>query len=184
MTAALKLYEATDALATVREWIEEHADEILAAGGELPPELAELVDLAESQFEAKVERVGLFIREQEATADGIEGEAKRLLARASTHRNVVTGLKAYLKRQMEAAGRDKVERPLITAALQRNSQPSVRLADGCTLDQPETREALGDLCVPHVSYQLDRAAIVQRHKAGTPLPDILSVETGRHLRLR
>src|SRR5690606_22994620 len=62
----LKLYEHVDQYQVVLDWIEEHAAEIEAAGGVLPPELEELLDQAEGALQEKVERVALVIQNLKA----------------------------------------------------------------------------------------------------------------------
>jgi chromosome segregation ATPase len=120
MTATVTLYERTEALRLVDEWIAEHEEEILAAGGDLDalPELRALLDQAEGDFKDKVERVALKVRELTATADAVKAEADRLKNRVNALDNAAASLKEYLKRNMEAVGVQKVNGLLATVAVQ------------------------------------------------------------------
>jgi hypothetical protein len=118
--ATLRLYEATDALEQVREWLEEHLDEIAAAGGEIPPALDELLTQAEGDFEKKVERVALFIQERLGQAKIIREEAKRLADRAAREERTAETMKRYLLVNLQRANRKKVEGKLVDVRVQAN----------------------------------------------------------------
>ena len=119
--ATLRLYEATDALDVVREWMDEHADEMIAAGGEIPEALSLLLDQAEGDFATKVERVGLFIQERLGQAKMVKDEASRLHARASQIEKQVESLKRYLLLNLMRANRKKVEGKLLDVRVQANA---------------------------------------------------------------
>lgn len=183
---ALRLYEAVDALETVRAWIYEHEEELLAAGGDLDalPELRDLIDQAEGQFAEKVERVALFIRELLTSAKAVDEEAKRLALRAAHYTKAAESLKAYLKAQLIRADEPKVEGRLVTVRIQANP-PAVKH----TLDQAALRSLLdqapfGD-CVRIVpeTYALDTRAIVDLWKAKAALPTGVEVTVGAHVRI-
>lgn len=181
--ASLKLYDATDALLDVRVWLEEHSDEIIAASGELPPELAELLDLAEGQLEAKVERVALYVRELIATADAIDSEAKRLAARAKAARNTADGLKGYLKAQLERVGMTSVKGVLATVRIQKSRAPMTRWLGPALLDDvwgvPQYQRFMHRI----TTYRLNVDAVVQAKQAGEVLPEGIACEYHTHLRL-
>lgn len=175
----LTLYDATDALLTVREWLEE-------SEGELTPEIEALLARAEGDFETKCERVALFIREQEAEAAAIEQEVARLALRLKARQRTATNLKAYLQREMERAERVEVKRPLVTLRLQKSAPAvtAVLVGDG---DLPALR---GDpawapfLAEVPASVRLDRKALIDAWRAGQPIPAAVTVEQRLHLRLR
>lgn len=173
----MKLYEATDALATVDAWILEHADEILANGGELTPELEALLNEAEGTFDAKVEKVALKVRELIAEADVVKVEADRLTQRAKTAKNAADSLKAYLHRQMDEAGKVQVKGTLVTVALQKNPP---RVVTERSAPESEGRFVA---MVPAL-YEWNKDAIKDAHKAGEPLPEGVTVEQGMSLRIR
>lgn len=179
----MKLYEAVEALGTVNAWIEEHGDDLLASGGELSPELAELLDQAEGDFAEKVERVALKVRSLDAEATAIKVEETRLAQRRKAREHAAESLKQYLHRALEMAGETKVAGELVTVAIQKNP-PSVK----GLLDDAEL-EAMASCGSPFVSvipvtYALDRKSVVSAHKAGEPIPEGLSVVQGTSLRIR
>lgn len=119
---SMKLYEAVEALAIIDELIEEHAAAIAAAGGDIMavPAIAELLDQAEGDFATKVERVALKVRELAGAALIVKAEEARLTARRKAYDNAAEGLKGYLLRSLQAAGKTKVEGKLATVAIQKN----------------------------------------------------------------
>lgn len=181
MPTTLKLYETVHDLAVVRAWVDEHADELLANGGELPPALAALLDAAEGAFTEKVERVALFIRETLATAEAVKAEATRLTQRAKTLTHTADALKAYLHRELDRAGRDKVAGTLATVALQRNSQPTVTCAVPVETLPPAFVTVPAPIQPPAV---LNREAVLAAVEAGAALPEGVTCVTGRHVRIR
>lgn len=121
MATMLRLYEATDALAQVSEWLDEHSDEMIAAGGEIPTALAELIDQAEGDFATKVERVGLFAKERLAQAKMVKAEADSLAARAKRLESQGEAMKRYLLLNLQRANRKKVEGKLLDVRVQANA---------------------------------------------------------------
>lgn len=164
---ALRLYEITDALQAI-------AEELIDNAGELTPELTARLDALEGAFDAKVERVALYVRNLEAQADVAKGEAVRLQLLATVRGNAASRLRDYIKTQMEAANRPKVETGLIVARVQKNGQPSVK-CDGDPATLP--------LAYQRTRVELNRAAVIEAWRAGLQLPAGLSVETHTHLRL-
>lgn len=175
----MKLYESVAALAIVTEWLEE-------SGGELTPEITELLDAAEGDFEAKVERVALYIKTLDAEAAAIKAEEQRLAARRKARENGADRIRTYLENWMTAAGKESVKTPLVTAAIQ-NNPPSVV----CELDD----EALVELAENGFSYvtaktvvSLDKKAILADAKQvdgyQAALPTGIRVQQTRSLRIR
>lgn len=186
MATGLKLYEAVEALGLVNGWIDEHADELLAAGGELSPELAELLDQAEGDFAEKVERVALKVRSLEAEAAAIKVEEARLSQRRKAVENAAASLKQYLHRGLDAAGEKKVKGTLVTVALQANP-PAV--AGELTREQLEERYMESKGADPFVtlvpeSFTLNKKAVLEAFRAERPLPEGVSVVQGVSLRIR
>jgi vacuolar-type H+-ATPase subunit E/Vma4 len=181
MTAAtVRLYDLAEAREILSQFLEE-------TEGEVTPEIEALLDQLDGQVTEKVERVGLYIREQVVTAAAIKEEEQRLSARRKALERAVEGLKNYLQRQMERLGKTKVDGLLCTVALQK-SPPSVR----CTLDGfglvqllesgDETKASLVTL-VPE-SYKVNGTAVLAAYKAGQELPNGIAVEQGQHVRIR
>ncbi|MDB4884053.1 MAG: hypothetical protein JWL95_2819 [Gemmatimonadetes bacterium] len=186
----LRLYEATAALNQVREWLVE-------SEGEWTPEIEALMDLAEGDFAAKAERTALFIRELATDAETIlsvagplEREAKRAKARANAKQRAVDSLKSYLVRQLEAAGKTKVEGLFAIVRLQNNPKAAVTGAGALTQD---TLEQLHDAGSPFARYvpptvgrfEVDADAIAAAWKADNAitLPEGVTVTQPQHLRI-
>ena len=119
------LAERADALATVNDWIAEHADEVLLNGGALPPELEQLLDEAEGDFRTKVERVAFKRRELQGHRDRAKAEQDYYAQRARMWGNADESLRSYLQRAMKRAGETSVKTALATVWLQA-SPPSLR----------------------------------------------------------
>lgn len=170
------------ALADMRDAL----DALLAeTEGEVTPALDALLEELDGKVEDKIERVGLYIREQLATATAIEEEVKRLGARVAAHKRAAEGLKEYLKRQMERLDKKKVDGLLCSVAIQKNSQPSVtttlEFADLYAAD--ETRPYV--IRAEVVQYKLDRDALLAAWKAdANSVPAAIVVELGSHVRIR
>jgi hypothetical protein len=176
---SITLYETVNALAIVTEWLDE-------SGGEITPEIEDLLAEAEGDFTTKAERVALYIRSLDAEAEAIKAEEARLAARRKVRENGAERLKGYLHRWIEAAGRDSVKTPLITAAIQTNP-PKVE----CDLQEGDLVE-LGANGLSYVksteviTISLDKKAILADHKAGTlqGLPAGIRVTQSTSLRIR
>lgn len=167
MTATLKLYQVVDELALIGEQLEEN-------GGELTPEIDAQLMALEGAFQQKVERVVLFMRNLDATAAAADGEANRLAEIGKRKRAVAARLKEYLKTQMEFAGIPKVETPLCSVRIQKNSRPSISYAG--ELDTlPEGFIRITRSFDSNVAYAL--------FKAGGEMPVGVVVEVGSHLRV-
>lgn len=163
--ATLKLYELVNAY-------EQIADVLIENGGELSPDLSAQLDAIEGAFEAKVERVALYVRNLLATASAADGEAERLAALARSRRRAAEGLKGYLMAQLDRVEKPKVETPLVVVRIQKNSRPSIQWP--ATDPIPETYQ--------RVTVSLDGQKAYTDWKAGT-LPEGFVVEQGRHLRI-
>jgi Siphovirus Gp157 len=187
MTAStLKLYEATDAIEIVRDWILEHDEEMRANEGVLPDELAELLAQVEGDFAQKAERTALFVRELLSTAKGIKEEEDRLVKRRRAMEHAADRLKRYLEANMLEAEKMRIDGKLVTLRIQMNP-PSV----ACALAE----EALKKIYLTVVSdafpivkrvpesYVLDRRAVLDAHKLGQKLPAGIEIERGASLRI-
>lgn len=144
----LTLYDISERLHSIEAFIDENADAIIAAKGDLDaiPGLVEQLELVEGEFTAKVERVVLFIQNR-AALEGVRRKQAESFARmADVDRNVVASLKAYLVRCQRRAGKPKVETSLVISRVQKNSAQSVERAK-----EAATLEAIHDLA----AYRLD-----------------------------
>jgi len=180
-TPMLKLYEHVDQYQIVLDWIEEHAAEIEAAGGVLPPELEELLDQAEGALHEKVERVALVVQNLKANAEAAQAEAKRLQAIARTYERQAEALKTYLHVQLQRAGLDRIEAPRAKVRVQLNGRPTIRPADPNNIPEPYRK----------VVITFDSEAAYRDLKERGLIPagpgrvevDGLLVERGTHLRI-
>ncbi len=159
-------------------------DEALAATeGELSPEAEAQLAALDIAANEKIESVALYIREQLAQAEAIEAEAKRLQDRARARLNAAKSLKDYLAREMERLGKDKMNGVLVTVAMQ-NNPPSVK---GDL--EPATLAEMMDTAPTFVryapaSYALDRRAVLDAYKRGETIPEGLTIEQTKSLRIR
>lgn len=164
----LHLWEITEAEEAL-------AAKLAAAGGEISPELEAEWDLLQGTFDAKAERVALYIKELEANAASAASERDRLdgIARALTNR--AKHLKGYLFHHMTLTQRTKVETHRVTVRIQSNGgKPSFRWT-GTVDNVPEAFR--------RVTVEVNRAAVEEAYKAGS-LPDGFVVEPkGTHLRI-
>lgn len=185
MTATLHLYEITDALNVVREWIYENDEAIRAAEGALPDELAELLNGAELDFKAKAENVALFIRELVSNAKAVKEERDRLDARAKHYERAAESLRTYLKFQMQLADIPKVDGKLVTVRLQK-SPPAVKvLVDQDTLGRmrAELHTVLFVKTIPE-TFTVDTDYAKAVWKNGGALPEGIEVTQSSHVRIQ
>jgi len=176
----LKLHEYVDELEDALAWIAEHEEEIVAAGGELPPELSELLERVEGDLKEKVRRVALVILNLTASARAASAEADRIAAMARSYERQAESLKRYLMFQMQRAGATRVETPTVKVRIQKNTRPSIRCASA---EIPEEFR--------RVRVEFDSQAAYKALKAANRLPQEpgrvqvggLVVELGQHLRI-
>lgn len=163
----MRLHEIPEAYRLVEARIEE-------AEGELSPELEQALDTIEGALEDKVDAIGVLATEAKGRAAFFAEEAKRLAERSRVESNRADNLREYLKKTLEAMGREKVQGKRFTVRIQRNGIPSI------TFDVPAER-----LPEPFriLTYVPDRDAVKAAWKAGETLPDGVSVVLGRHLRI-
>lgn len=180
MTQVMKLYEIGSKYDNEYDKI---TRQLIENGGELTEELAYVLDHVGDDFEAKVERVALHIKNIGVSADRYEAEAgavmkevDRLRGHARVLKASAKNLERYLKRNMEPRGFKKIQGELITVSIQK-SPPRVNPVPD------EFLPTLGERWVS-TTYKLNKTEIVAAHKAGESLPEGVSVEQGTHLRIR
>jgi hypothetical protein len=194
MTAtALHLYEATDAIEIVRDWILEHDEELRANEGALPDELAELLAKVEGDFNTKAERVALFIRELLTTAKAIKIEEERLYARRKSMETAGDRLKRYLEMNMLIAEKMRIDGKLVTLRVQKNP-PSLHRDRELSQEELATLHSVDSTLVlfTPASYALNGSAVIAVSRktddkgkvVGYECPiDGLRVEQGASLRI-
>lgn len=92
----MKLYELTE----IYENIENLDDDV---------DVASALATVEGELEDKLESIAKVIKNLDATAKACEDEEKRLKAQKQAAKKRVDGLKRYVKDNLEAMGKDKVE---------------------------------------------------------------------------
>lgn len=118
--------------------------------------LKENLALIKDQIEDKVENIGKVILTLKADIDCIESEGNRLADRQEAMEQKVDWLKAYLLREMTAAGIDKLQRPIVTVSLRR-SPPSCEVVDA-------TQIPVIFLHIIPEQLELDKRAIINHFK--------------------
>ena len=179
----MKLYECVTAYQTALDWIDEHPVMLAEAGGEIPHDLAELIDSTEADLNQKVENVALVIRNQQVEADAIKAEASRLADLAASRQRQVDSLKAYLRYEMDRAGVSKVEGALVKVRVQKNGRPSMKLADPDFIPEVwrktvvtfDSQEAYQRLKVAGVLDELKDSDTIEKYG--------VIVTQGKHLRI-
>lgn len=151
--------------------------------GELTPELEAEMAALDVAANEKIENVGLYIREQLATAEAIQTEAKRLQDRAAAKLNAAKSLKAYLEREMARLGKEKVNGVLVTVALQNNPPSVVGEVDAQALWK-FGGDMAGFVRYTPEAFALDRRVVLQAHKAGQAIPEGLEITQTKSVRIR
>lgn len=175
-----QIFDETDALAHVRRWIEDNPEALAAAGGELPPELAALLDEFEGPFNDLRAREAAFIKELRLAVDNVRLARKALADRIATMSGLVDGFEARLKEKMRAAGVKRVENAVAWARLQGGSW-SVHQAltqDELLAIRLETPRFVR--VVPE-RLELDARAVIEANALGEPIPAGVTVTKGETL---
>lgn len=111
----MRLYEITEAYANL-EAIEDDVDVSSALAN------------VEGALEDKLESIAKVIKNLEAMADAYEDEERRLRTKKQAAKKRVEGLKRYVKDNLEAIGKDKVEAGIFKWSLQ-YSPPKLVITD-------------------------------------------------------
>lgn len=164
---SMRLYEISEEMEAIAATLEDN-------GGELTPELAELLQGWSDAFETKVERVVAVIRNFEATAEAVASEVKRLQALKRSRERAAEGLRVYLRDQMVRASRDEVELPICRVAVRTSSTPTI------------TWEGEGMFPMAYAKVrdpELDKESLKAAWKEGI-LPDGFKVDFSKYVELR
>jgi hypothetical protein len=190
------LGERAEALDILDGWIRENEDEVVAAHGELPAFLFELIEQAEGDFKAKAARVARYILKLDGEAAQVDAEIERLGQRLRVRRNAAARLREYLFRQMRATGVADASDPFVTVKLQK-SPPKVTVDPSVTpfelqlmYDQTQDHNNEGGeerrqfVRYTPAQYDVDKRAVLAAHKAGEALPAGFAVTQDESLRIR
>jgi hypothetical protein len=179
--AVRPLYEAVNEYSAILDWIEDNAEEIKAAGGELPPELERLMDEMEGDIKVKVSRMGLVRHNIARLAGNAKAEADRLTARHDSYLRQKDALDKYMLRCLDVIGASKVETATATVRWQRNSSPSI----SCEGEIPEPfRRVKVELDGTAAKAWLKERGLLPTEPTKEPVQvEGLTVTLGRHLRV-
>lgn len=154
--------------------------------GELTPEIEAQLDALGFAADEKIERTAIVIRRLEAESRAVNEEAQRLSERASARVNRAKSLKSYLEREMARLGKEKVEGLTATVAMQKNG-PSVKgdlAPDQVKALWDKGGDSAGFVRYTPASFALDKKVVIEAHKKGYRIPDGLTVEQTKSLRIR
>jgi hypothetical protein len=145
--------------------------------GVVEESLEDLWERNDQELPEKIEGWGHYLNALEADVEVIDAEIRRLTERKRVRQNEYDRRRAFLMAQMESVGLDRVERPLLTVAIQ-NNPPAVR----CYVSP----EALPEAYRREIPARLeaDKKALLAAYKAGAALPEGVYVERTRSLRIR
>jgi|GEM_PF-3238176 len=178
----LQVFDETDALSLVREWIENNPDALTESGGVLPNELEQLLARFEGPFNDLRARDAAFIKELRLNVENLIAARMAVAARVARLQGWVDALEERLFAQLKAAGVKKVSNTVASAWTQRSS-PAVKHA--------LTEEQLAALYETHCEFvrmipmrlELDSRAVLAAYKAEQPIPDGVEVVQSEHLRI-
>lgn len=176
MSATLKGYELAGEWAALDELL-------LETGGELTPEIEQLLEQLEGTTTEKLEKIGLVAQRYVNDAKAIALELERLTARKQTFENGAKKMKSYAGRILDAIGKPSVKGVLCTVAWQNNAESVVG-----ELTEEQLRELA--FVAPQIvriipeKLELDRRAALEYSREGNALPEQLTIERGRHVRIR
>lgn len=187
-TLTRPLYKHVDDYLSLLSWMDDNADQLTAAGGELPDGIADRLDQIEGSIQEKVERTALVIRNLQRNADGAEAEERTLRTLKTAYRRQAEYLKAYLKHTLRRAAIDRIDAPRAKVWIQTSATPVVRPTNPDRIPakylipptpQPPTFDrdtALADLRA---------AGLIPNGPTDEPLEiDGLTIERGCHVRIR
>lgn len=170
------LYKIADARQILDRRLEE-------SEGVLTPELEAELDALDQSADEKIERVALYLREQQLAADLVKQEEDRLALRRRAHLTTVDALKGYLLTQMQRLEKDKVRGKLLTVAVQANPPKVVGDVPPEVLATWHGTGATWVKMTP-ASFTVDRAKVLELVRAGHEPPIGLSVVQEQGIRIR
>jgi hypothetical protein len=125
-------------------------------------------------LQEKAQGVELVARAAEMHCPAIDAEIERLQKLKAQRQKIAAGLREYLKAQMEVAGIDRIECPLLKLSIKKNN-PAVEVLD-------EMAVPAGFWVTPEAKQppaRLDKIAIARAIKAGQDVPGAQLVQHTR-----
>jgi hypothetical protein len=126
--AKLTLRDGVDLLAHVRDYIEEHIDEIELNGGALPDDMIAILDEVDAAMADRVDALAFKIDEFTGYAVSAGATKDRAARRERVWKNAIKAMKAYGKFQVERNGGEPLKGSSATLRLQKNGQASTEIA--------------------------------------------------------
>lgn len=108
-----KLYELSTELAKIH-------DELITADGELTPDLEKRLDEVNLALTQKATGLRKWLVNIDGDIDALDAEISRLQKIKTVHKHLYERLKAYIKLNMEVAGKPKIETPIGTFSIAKN----------------------------------------------------------------
>ena len=169
MESSPKLYEIGGA-------IQEIDDRLTETEGILDDETEAALDALEGAFNDKVEVCVKAYRNHKAESEMFKNEAARLKRRAEIHNNAAESLRGYMEAVMRRANIKKAGTELHSARFQKNPARVVLPPDFNPAELP----------VRYVRTKLepDKKLMLEDHKAGAELPEMVKVEQTESLRIK
>ena len=153
----MRLYELAQNYAQLLETAEEMESDALV----------DTLESLQDAIEEKAENIAKLVKNLEADVKIIKEEEQRLAERRRAIEVKIERLKAYLQKQLETAGIEKVKRPTITVAIQSNP-PSVDVIDEKVIPS--------DFLIPQAP-KVDKRSILERLKKGEAIPGVTLKQT-------
>lgn len=147
----MTLYELSEQYAQLMEAIE---------NGEIPEEaIADTLEGLTGDFDEKADNIACIIKNELAIADRIKYESDQMYDRMTAHKNRAKFLKEYLSKQMQHAGRKKIE----TARNCISFRPSTRTVID---DEKYLVREHPDYCESTIAYKVNKTAVRDALKSG------------------
>ena len=160
----LKLYEFPAAYRSIWDRVEEDDDATSEAVAEA---LKAEFDSLEGAYAEKIENIAKLIQSLSAGRDAVDGEAKRLGARAAAMARKIDWLQGYLVDSLREVGHTKIEGDILNVTLATNQRVELD-------SQEQVPEEFRRVVTSEV---IDKREIRQRLKDGDDIPGARLVET-------
>ena len=130
----LTLRDTTDLFLAINRWVEEHIDELELNGGALPDDLAALLDQVDAAQHERADAIAAKLDEFTGFVATARATKDRAARRQRVWENTISAIKAYVLRELDRLGVDRIRGATAVLRAQRNGQPSVEChVDGADL---------------------------------------------------
>lgn len=163
MAVAFKLYELSANIEQVLNMMEDGTEG-----------LQDTLDALDMAFDDKVESIIKLWRHKTAERDAVKAEIYRLSERMNKYDRDAKWLHEYVEREMKRAGKERINTPLFTIAMQSNP-PSVNVLDESAVPDEFWREK--------VDRSIDKKSVLELLKDGQVIPGV-EIKQEKSLRVR